>query len=250
MKKEQKQTLQKLYIELVKLQKEIIASGLKLLVILEGRDAAGKDGTIKRITLHLSPRETRIVALNKPTEREINEWYFQRYSEYLPTAGEFVLFNRSWYNRAGVEKVMGFCTDKQYNAFFKDVELYEQLLTNSGVIVLKYYLDISQDEEAKRLQDRIDDPLKQWKVSPLDGKAIEKWSEYSTARNKMLRKTNFEYAPWFIAKADDKDAVHIALITHLLNQVDYKDKDKKLLSKKYDLILPANDKHIKNDLSK
>ena len=158
--KEKKKILHQCYIELVKLQKEIIASNLKLLVILEGRDAAGKDGTIKRITKHLSPRETRVVALGKPSDRQEQEWYFQRYSVLLPVSGEFVIFNRSWYNRAGVEKVMGFCTEKEYKSFFTQVELFEDMLVNAGFIILKYYLDISKEEQGIRLKDRREDPLK------------------------------------------------------------------------------------------
>ena len=164
--KNQKQILHKLYQELVKLQKEIISSNLKLLVILEGRDAAGKDGTIKRITKHLSPRETKVVALGKPSDRQSLEWYFQRYVVHLPLSGEFVIFNRSWYNRAGVEKVMGFCTDKEYKSFFTQVDLFEQMLVNAGFMVLKYYLDISKKEQEARLMDRKENPLKQWKTSP------------------------------------------------------------------------------------
>ncbi len=160
--------LHHLFIELVKLQKEIISSRLKLLVILEGRDTAGKDGTIKTIITHLSPRETRVVALGKPSDLQENEWYYERYAAHLPAAGEFVLFNRSWYNRAGVEKVMGFCSDKQYKSFFKEVELFEEMLVDSGVIIQKYYLDIGTEEQKKRLKDREKDPLKQWKVSPID----------------------------------------------------------------------------------
>ncbi|MEO8761271.1 MAG: polyphosphate kinase 2 [Bacteroidia bacterium] len=248
MKKEQKHHLHKLYVELVKLQKEIISSGMKLLVILEGRDTAGKDGTIKRIIEHLSPRETRVVALSKPTERESNELYFQRYAVHLPTSGEFVIFNRSWYNRAGVEKVMGFCTDKQYEIFFPDVALFEKLLVDANIVVIKYYLDISKQEQDKRLEDRKDNPLKQWKISPIDNQAQKMWKPYSVARNEMLLKTNFKYAPWYIANAEDKDDVHIALITHLLSQVDYKNKDKKLLAKDDKLIYPVTVHNLKNKL--
>jgi polyphosphate kinase 2 len=248
MKKEQKHYMHKLHIELVKLQKEIISSGLKLLVILEGRDTAGKDGTIKRITEHLSPRETRVVALNKPSDKETTEWYFQRYSMYLPSAGEFVIFNRSWYNRAGVEKVMGFCTNKQYKDFFTDVALYEKMLVNSGITVIKYYLDISKQEQNKRLEDRKHNPLKQWKISPIDNQAQKMWKQYSIARNKVLLKTNFKYAPWHIANAEDKNDVHIALITHLLNQIEYKNKDKKLLAKDGKLIYPVTVHNIKDKL--
>ena len=187
--KEEKKVLHKLYEELVKLQKEIISSNLKLLVILEGRDAAGKDGTIKRITKHLSPRETKVVALGKPSDRQSLEWYFQRYVVHLPVSGEFVIFNRSWYNRAGVEKVMGFCTDKEYKLFFTQVELFEQMLANAGFIVLKYYLDISKKEQEARLLDRKENPLKQWKISPIDNQAQNHWKDYSDARDKMLSKT-------------------------------------------------------------
>jgi polyphosphate kinase 2 len=249
-KKEQKHHLHQLQIELVKLQKEIISSGLKLLVILEGRDTAGKDGTIKRIIEHLSPRETRVIALNKPSDRETNELYYQRYAVHLPTSGEFVIFNRSWYNRAGVEKVMGFCKDKQYKSFFSDVALFEKLLVDANIIILKYYLDISKQEQNKRLEDRKHNPLKQWKISPIDSQAQKMWKQYSVARNEMLLKTNFKYAPWHVANAEDKDDVHIALITHLLNQLEYKGKNKKFLSKDYKLIYPVTVRNIKDKLYK
>ena len=173
--KNKKKILNGLFVELVKLQKEIIASNLKLLVIFEGRDAAGKDGTIKRIIKHLSPRETRVVALSKPSDREGHEWYFQRYVAELPVSGEFVLFNRSWYNRAGVEKVMGFCTEEEYKLFFKEVRLFEKMLVDAGFVILKYYLDISKEEQEKRLKDRGTDPLKQWKISPVDQEAQVHW---------------------------------------------------------------------------
>jgi len=248
MKKHQKHLLHKLSVELVKLQKEIISSGLKLIVVLEGRDAAGKDGTVKRITRYLSPRETRVIALGKPSDRENHEWYFQRFSKRLPSGGEFAIFNRSWYNRAGVEKVMGFCTEKEYRNFFSDVELFEKMLASADIIILKYYLDISKKEQKKRLNERKHDPLKQWKISPIDSKAQKLWKDYSEARNDMLWKTNFKHAPWFIANAEDKDLLHIALITHLLRQVDYKGKDKKLLSKSYGLIYPATATNIKTKL--
>jgi len=244
----EKEILHGLYVELVKLQKEVIASGLKLLVILEGRDAAGKDGTIKVITKHLSPREARVVALGKPSDLQEREWYFQRYTFHLPVSGEFVIFNRSWYNRAGVEKVMGFCTGKQYKAFFKDVALFEQMLADSGFTILKYYLDISKKEQEKRLESRETDPLKQWKVSPIDKEASKYWKEYSDARDEMLLKTNFNHAPWFIVDADDKDDTHIDLITHLLKRSDYHDKDEKSLSHGGDLVYPASPGNIKDRL--
>jgi len=248
MEKEKKKTLHKLYIELVKLQKEIISSNLKLLVILEGRDAAGKDGTIKRIIKHLSPRETRVVALSKPSDRQQLEWYFQRYSIHLPVSGEFVLLNRSWYNRAGVEKVMGFCKDKEYKSFFTEVELFEKMLVDADFIVLKYYLDVSKKEQERRLKDRKTDPLKQWKISPIDNEAKKFWKDYSEARDVMLLRTNFKHSPWFVVNADKKNATHIALITHLLSQLEYQNKDKKLLSLDYELVYPATPENIKNKL--
>jgi polyphosphate kinase 2 len=243
-----KEILNGLYVELVKLQKEIISSDLKLLVILEGRDAAGKDGTIKRIVKHLSPRETIVVALGKPSDREEKEWYFQRYAKHLPASGEFVLFNRSWYNRAGVEKVMGFCTGKQYKSFFKAVELFEEMLVDDGFIILKYYLDISKKEQEKRFDERKKDPLKQWKISPIDEAATKHWKDYSDARDEMLLKTDFKHAPWFIVSADDKDDTHINLITHLLKRCDYKHKDEKALSHACDLVFPATPENIKERL--
>jgi polyphosphate kinase len=215
MKKEKsKEVLHELYVELVKLQKEIIASKLKLLVILEGRDTAGKDGTIKAITLHLSPRETRVVALGKPSDREEEEWYFQRYSMHLPASGEWVLFNRSWYNRAGVEKVMGFCTKEQYQSFFAEVKLFEKMLVESNLIILKYYLDIGKEEQWKRLKAREDDPLKQWKISPIDQQALKHWKDYSEARDEMLLKTNFKHAPWFVVNAEKEPSMLLLFARH------------------------------------
>jgi polyphosphate kinase 2 len=246
--KKKKKILDELYIELVKLQKNIISSNLKLLVILEGRDAAGKDGTIKTITRHLSPRETRVVALGKPSDHQEHEWYFQRYSVHLPVSGEFVIFNRSWYNRAGVEKVLGFCSAKEYKSFFTEVELFEKMLVDADFIILKYYLDISKKEQERRLKDRETDPLKQWKISPVDKEANKHWKDYSEARNEMLLRTNFRHAPWFVVNADEKKAAHIAIITHLLKQVEYHDKDEKLLSHYYGLVYPATVKNLKEKL--
>lgn len=244
----EKEILHELYIELVKLQKEVITSGLKLLVILEGRDAAGKDGTIKIITKHLSPRETRVVALGKPSDLQEREWYFQRYTSHLPVSGEFVVFNRSWYNRGGVEKVMGFCTGKQCKAFFEDVALFEKMLVDAGFIILKYYLDISKKEQERRLESRETDPLKQWKISPVDKEASKYWKEYSAARDEMLLKTNFSQTPWFIVNAEDKDQLHINLITHLLKRTEYHNKDKKSLSNACDLVYAASPENIKDRL--
>ena len=247
-KKERKEILHKLYIDLVKLEKKVIASNLKLLVILEGRDAAGKDGTIKRIIKHLSPRETRVVALGKPSNRQEQEWYFQRYALHLPISGEFVLFNRSWYNRAGVEKVMGFCSKKEYHSYFKEVALFEEMLVDAGFTILKYYLDISKAEQQSRLLDRKNDPLKQWKISPIDKEALRYWKDYSEARNEMLLRTNFKQAPWFVVNANDKNKSHIAIINHLLNQVDYHDKNEKLLAHDYGIVHPATKAYIKEKL--
>jgi polyphosphate kinase 2 len=223
-----KKTLRALQIELVKLQNEIIRSDTKILVLVEGRDAAGKDGLIKRIVQHLSPRETRVVALGKPSDRDRTEWYFQRYTAYLPAAQEMVLFNRSWYNRAGVERVMGFCSDDEYHEFLESVCSYEQLLVRSGIKLLKYYLDIDCDEQRKRLEDRREDPLKQWKMSPIDQTAQKHWDDYSTARNIMLSRTHHAVAPWTIVRADDKKATRLNVIKDLLSRFHYKGKDESL----------------------
>jgi len=247
MKKSDKKQLHQLYIELVKLQTDVIATNKKLLIILEGRDTSGKDGTIKRIVKHLSPRETKVVALGKPGEEEQNQWFFQRYTEHLPAKGEIVIFNRSWYNRAGVEPVMGFCTQKQYDDFFVEVELFEKMLSHAGFILVKYYLDISKEKQRARLEARKKDPLKQWKISPIDEKALGLWDSYSEARNKMLQKTNFEFAPWYIANANDKGSLRIALISHLLSHIAYNRRDSALLKENAKQVLPVTkDSLIKN----
>ena len=249
MKKEKKkEVLYELYIELVKLQKEIISSNIKLLVILEGRDAAGKDGTIKEIVKHLSPRETRVVALGTPSDRQEREWYFQRYSLQLPVSGEFVIFNRSWYNRAGVEKVMGFCSEQEYKLFFKEVKLFESMLVDAGFIILKYYLDISKEEQEKRLDDRRKDPLKQWKTSPIDKEALRYWKDYSVARNEMLLRTSFSHTPWFIVDANNKKEAHIALISHLLSHLHYHNKNNKLMELNSQMVCQSSPKNIKEKL--
>jgi polyphosphate kinase 2 len=238
--------LRLLQIELVKLQHHVIQKGKRLLVILEGRDAAGKDGSIKSITEHLSPRDSRVVALNKPSPREEGEWYFQRYIAQLPTAGEFVLFNRSWYNRAGVEKVMGFCSDSQYKQFMDTVNDFESLLVRSDVQLIKYYLDISKEEQADRLKDRAKDPLKQWKISPIDQKAQKMWDAYSEARDNMLKHTSSTLAPWTVVSANDKKLAHLNMIADLLSRVDYPHKDKKILKIDPKIVLawPANSKKL------
>lgn len=228
-----------LQIELVKLQRQIISSHSRLLIILEGRDTAGKDGTIKNIVAHLSPRETRVVALSKPTEREDGEWYFQRYVAELPTSGEIVIFNRSWYNRAGVEKVMGFCTDIQYQQFMDTANEFESLIVGSGIQLIKYYLDIDKEEQAARLQSRKTDPLKQWKISPIDEKAQKKWKEYSLARNVMLQKTSSKLAPWIVVDANNKKLTHLNLMRDLLSRMNYPGKDKKLLLVNSEVVMPC-----------
>jgi polyphosphate kinase 2 len=230
------QELRLLQIELVKLQKSLIANGDQILVVLEGRDTAGKDGTIKAITEHLSPRETRVVALGKPSDAEVDQWYFQRYIAQLPKKGEFVLFNRSWYNRAGVEMVMGFCSKAQYATFLSTVNSLESIFIQSGITMLKYYLDISKQEQKLRLESRENDPLKQWKISPIDQQAQKKWNAYSTYRNAMLLKTSTAEAPWTIVRANNKKEAHLNLIRHLLLQVNYAGKDKRLLKPNADIV--------------
>ena len=220
-----KKALRRLQIGLVKIQRHVISHNHRVLIIFEGRDAAGKDGAIKRIVQHLSPRETRVVALGKPSSHDERSWYFQRYAPYLPADQEIVLFNRSWYNRAGVERVMGFCTDAQYNAFFPAVLSFEKMLIDDGTQVLKYYLDISREEQIRRLEDRRTNPLKQWKVSPIDKVAIDKWDDYAKARNEMLRRTDIAAAPWHIVRTDNKRAARLNIIRHMLSQLECPDRD-------------------------
>ena len=219
--KDYEKTLHHLQVELVKLQKHVIAKGQKILVILEGRDGAGKDGTIKRITEHLSPRDIRIVALPKPSDVEVTQWYFQRYVAHLPAAGEIVIFNRSWYNRAGVEHVMGFCSEQEYQAFLRTAPVFETMLSNAGITVIKYYLDIDREEQKKRLEARREDPLKQWKISPIDKKAMQYFDNYTKARDTMFRATNSAAAPWTVVRANDKKAARLAIIADLITRVDY-----------------------------
>ena len=227
--REYKTTLHTLQVELVKLQRHFIACDDKILVVLEGRDAAGKDGTIKRIVQHLSPRETRVVALGAPSDRDRSAWYFQRFVPYLPAAREFVLFNRSWYNRAGVERVMGFCSDEEYDEFMQTVLEFEHMLVKSGIKLLKYYLDISRGEQKNRLHARRTDPLKQWKVSPIDEKALKRWEAYSQARDAMLARTHNPVTPWTIVRADSKRLARINLLKDLLTRLHYGEKDETAL---------------------
>ena len=216
-KRDYNDVLESLQVEVVETQAWAIEQGLKTLIVFEGRDAAGKDGAIKRLTEFMSPRQTRVVALSKPTERETSQWYFQRYVPHLPGAGETVLFNRSWYNRAGVEPVMGFCTPEQHAQFLKDAPRFERMLTESGVRVIKLWLDISREEQARRLAERIGDPLKRFKVSSLDAEAQARWSDYSAARDRMLAETHSRHAPWTIIATDDKKSARLNIIRHVLH---------------------------------
>lgn len=230
--------LHALQIELVKLQRHFIEYGDKILVVLEGRDAAGKDGVIKRIVQHLSPRETRVVALGKPSDRERSSWYFQRYVPHLPAQQEFVLFNRSWYNRAGVERVMGYCSKREYEEFMRTVLDFERMLVHSGIRLLKYYLDITQEAQRIRLQRRRDDPLKQWKVSPIDDQALARWSAYTSARDEMLVRTHTRSAPWTIVRTDDKRSARLNLIRDLLGRLDYEGKAMDVLRRDPAVVFP------------
>lgn len=235
-KKKYKKELYDLQVQLVKFQKHVIEQNIQVCVVFEGRDAAGKDGIIKRFTEHLSPREARTVALGKPSDRDKMSWYFQRYVPHLPVGGEITFFNRSWYNRAGVEKVMGFCTDEEHKRFIQEVGSFEQMLTHANIIFFKYYLDISHTEQKKRLEARKTDPLKQWKLSPIDAKAQQKWNDYSKARDEMLTQTSFVYAPWYIVHTDDKKTARINIIKHFLSHNDYQGKDETLLRYDHDIV--------------
>jgi polyphosphate kinase 2 len=221
--------LHMLQVELVKLQRHFIGCGDKILVLVEGRDAAGKDGGIKRIVEYLSPRETRVVALGKPSDRERRGWYFERYVAQLPVAEEFVLFNRSWYNRAGVEHVMGFCSKAEHEEFMNSVPKFEEMLVNSGIKLLKYYLDVSKDEQTRRLAERKRDPLKQWKSSPIDAVAVKHWKAYSEARDTMLLRTHTAVAPWHIVRADDKRLARLNLMRDILSRLHYAGKKNKVV---------------------
>ncbi len=217
------QMLQRLHVELVKLQEWIRHQGLRVVVLFEGRDAAGKGGAIKRITECLNPRVCRVVALGTPTERERSQWYFQRYVAQLPAAGEMVLFDRSWYNRAGVERVMGFCTDEEYREFLRSCPEFERMLVRSGVTLVKYWFSISDEEQERRFQRRIDDPTKRWKLSPMDLQSRERWVEYSRAKDEMFAYTDIKQAPWYVVDADDKKRARLNCISHLLSLIPYRE---------------------------
>lgn len=221
--KEYEAELAKLQIELVKLQGWIKEKGLRVVVVFEGRDAAGKGGTIKRITETLNPRIVRVVALATPTEREKTQWYFQRYVQYLPAAGEMVLFDRSWYNRAGVERVMGFCTEEEVREFFRSVPEFENMLIRSGIILIKYWFSVSNEEQERRFQARMNDITRRWKLSPMDLASRTKWVEYSRAKDEMFRYTDTKLSPWYVVNSDDKQMARLSCISHLLTKIPYED---------------------------
>ncbi|WP_316382981.1 polyphosphate kinase 2 [Enterobacter mori] len=221
--KEYEQELRRLHVELVKLQQWVVAKGLKVCIVFEGRDGAGKGGTIKAITERVSPRVFRVVALPAPTDKEKSQLYFQRYVPHLPSAGEIVIFDRSWYNRAGVERVMGFCTEEQVEKFLDGTPVMEKAMVDAGIILLKYWLEVTPKEQERRLRDRINDGRKIWKLSPMDIKSFNLWDEYTVARDAMFKATDTAWAPWFVARSEDKKRVRLNIISHLLKQIPYKD---------------------------
>ncbi len=235
---EYEKELAKLQIELVKLQGWIKEKGLRVIVIFEGRDAAGKGGVIKRITETLNPRVVRVVALPVPTEKEKTQWYYQRYVAHLPSAGEMVLMDRSWYNRAGVERVMGYCTDEQVTEFYRSTPEFENMLIRSGIILIKYWFSVSDNEQERRFQARINDPTRRWKLSPMDLEARSRWVDYSRAKDEMFKFTDTKNSPWYVVLADNKKKARLNCIHHLLSMIPYKD----LTPEK--LVLPPRQKDI------
>lgn len=222
-KKDYTKALAHLQVELVKLQAWIKKEGLKVVVVFEGRDAAGKGGTIKRITQCMNPRICRVVALPKPTEREQTQWYFQRYVAHLPAAGEMVLFDRSWYNRAGVERVMEFCTEAQYREFLRTCPSLERMLIRSGIVLIKYWFSVSNEEQERRFQRRLNDPTRRWKLSPMDLESRNRWEAYSRAKDEMFNYTDIKQAPWYVVEADNKRRARLNCIAHLLSCIPYQD---------------------------
>jgi polyphosphate kinase 2 len=218
-----REELVKLHAELVRMQEWIHASGLKVVILFEGRDAAGKGGAIKTITLPLNPRYARVVALPAPSDRERSQWYFQRYVAHLPSAGEMVLFDRSWYNRAGVERVMGFCTDDEYQEFMRSCPEFERMLVRSGITLIKYWFSVSDDEQERRFRARIEDPTKRWKLSPMDLQSRSRWVEYSMAKDEMFAHTDIKQVPWYVVNGDDKKRARLNVIHHLLSLIPYED---------------------------
>jgi polyphosphate kinase 2 len=224
-KKVYERELYRLQTELAKVQEWARASGQRIVIVFEGRDAAGKGGAIKRITQYLNPRIARITALPAPTERQRTQWYFQRYVEHLPAAGEIVLFDRSWYNRAGVERVMGYCTDEEYRRFLHQAPLFERMIVEDGIELRKYWFSVSHEEQDRRFRSRLDDPLRRWKLSPMDVESIRRWEDYSRAKDEMFVHTDIHEAPWFVVEADDKRRARINMIAHLTSTLDYRDVD-------------------------
>ena len=219
----------RLQVELLKVQQWVKRSGKRIVVLFEGRDAAGKGGTIKRFMEHLNPRGARVVALDKPSDVERGQWYFQRYVDYLPTAGEMAFFDRSWYNRAGVERVMGFCTGQEYLEFLRQCPELERMMVNSGILLFKFWFSVSQEEQKRRFDRRMTDPLKQWKVSPIDVASLDKWPEYTEAKEAMFFYTDTADAPWTVIKSDDKKRARIAAMQHFLFRLEYPDKDRSVV---------------------
>ncbi len=221
--KDYERELEKLHVELVKLQEWVVAKGLKVCVVFEGRDGAGKGGTIKAITERVSPRVFRVIALPSPTEREKTQMYVQRYIQHFPAAGEVVIFDRSWYNRAGVERVMGFTDEQRVKRFLEVAPMFEKMMIESGIILIKYWLEVSEEEQTRRLSQRIDDGRKIWKLSPMDLKSFSRWYDYSRARDEMFEKTDTSWAPWFVAQSNDKKRVRLNIIKHFLSKIPYKE---------------------------
>jgi polyphosphate kinase 2 len=213
--------LKHLQIELVTMQRWIVESGLRVLVMFEGRDAAGKGGAIKRIAQYLNPRSTRVVALPQPNDREKGQWYFQRYVEHLPTRGEIVLMDRSWYNRAGVERVMGYCTDDEYELFLRQVPVFEQMLVDDGIVLIKYWFSVSDKVQQRRFKSRLHDPMRRWKLSDTDLQSITRWEEYSRAKDAMFAATDTEYAPWWTVDSDVKKVARLNVMNHLISQIEF-----------------------------
>ena len=244
--------LRKLQIELLKFQNFVKEKGLKVLILTEGRDAAGKGGSIKRLTEHLNPRGCRVVALEKPSEVEKTQWYFQRYVSHLPAAGEIVIFDRSWYNRAGVEPVMGFCTQDEHKKFLKEVPLFEEMLVNSGILMFKFYFSVSKEEQKKRFESRKTDPLKQYKLSPVDEKSQKLWDKYTIAKYSMLLASNTPLCPWTIIGSDNKKKARLNVFRYILNNVEYKGKSKDIKEPDKDLVRSGEEeiKKMETNLSK
>ena len=227
--KEYERIKRELQIEMLKMQAWVKSSGHKLVVIFEGRDAAGKGGAIKRFTEHLNPRGARVVALEKPTSLEQTQWYFQRYVQHLPAAGEIVFFDRSWYNRAGVERVMGYCTDEQYEEFMRSCPQFEQMLVRSGIQLVKFWFSVGQQEQLTRFEKRRVDPVKQWKLSPTDLESLDKWEEYTDAKERMFEATDTAWAPWTVVKSNDKKRARVEAMRYVLTNVDYDNKDQRTI---------------------